>query len=482
MAAGIPELRTPVMILVDLSWEDQIGVVKKTRACMEDKSAGGARLRVKTPIAAGSTVTIQWRFEQFAGIVKYCRREGREYVVGIQRESVSAPASNQGGFEVAASGQVPIGMDRGAAEVENKTAQTTDRRVTLPRNDDLLQHRKPGSGGGFKGTLNDIAACPERTETTALLQSVSLMELPLRCPAQRATARFRPRRSRREKFEAPLHRAVRQTEVRTEEASARKEPDKERKPMSHKWLGLAPWNNRQDDPAASENAKPDESTSGAETRKSTSAKENRMPMPQSAQNMEKLTASSAREVPAFQVELLSMEDIYRTAGIVSPRKGYSVPKLVEMLNSDHIRGLSKETKRAALLMALDAAGVTVEQVQRDGKARQNALDAYEAEQKKQAETEWARKAEEITHIQGELESIKAHYTARISRNMEALARDKARFNSWVTTKEQESQSMAEAVELCLQTPGSEPVASREREMRAAAASSVATAAVAAKPM
>ena len=177
-----------------------------------------------------------------------------------------------------------------------------------------------------------------------------------------------------------------------------------------------------------------------------------------------------------------MEDIYRTAGIVSPRKGYSVPKVVEMLNSEHIRGLSKETKRAALLMALDAAGVTIEQVQRDGKARQAALDAYEAEQKKQAEAEWARKAEEITHIQAELESIKAHYTARISRNMEALARDKARFNSWVTTKEQESQSMAEAVELCLKSPGSEPAVSREREMSASAASSAAAAMTAAKPM
>jgi hypothetical protein len=78
--------------------------------------------------------------------------------------------------------------------------------------------------------------------------------------------------------------------------------------------------------------------------------------------------------------------------------------------------------------------------------------------------------------------MKAHYTARISRNMEALARDKARFNAWVTTKEQESQSMAEAIEWCLKSPASEPVASRGRELSAVAASSpVATAAVA-KPM
>lgn len=243
--------------------------------------------------------------------------------------------------------------------------------------------------------------------------------------------------------------------------------------MAHKWLALAPWHTKQDDPGASEkeNATPEKITNNGEIKKSASAKENRMPMSQSAQTTEKVATSLAREVPAFQVELLPMEDIYRTAGIVSPRKGYSVPKVVEMLNSEHIRGLSKETKRAALLMALDAAGVTIEQVQRDGKARQNALDAYETEQKKQAEAEWARKAEEITHIQAELESIKAHYTARISRNMEALARDKARFNSWVTTKEQESQSMAEAVELCVNSP--EPTSSAPREIKSPASAAAA---------
>ena len=73
-----------------------------------------------------------------------------------------------------------------------------------------------------------------------------------------------------------------------------------------------------------------------------------------------------------------MEDIYRAAGIMVPRKGYTINKVVEMLNSEHMRGLSKEMKRAALLMALDAAGVPVGQVQQDAKARQEALDSYEA--------------------------------------------------------------------------------------------------------
>ena len=84
----------------------------------------------------------------------------------------------------------------------------------------------------------------------------------------------------------------------------------------------------------------------------------------------------------------------------------------------------------------------IKQVQQDAKARQDALDAYEAEQRKQVEAEWARKAEEVIQIQAELESIKAHYMARIGRNLEGVAREKATFNSWLTLKQQECQSMA----------------------------------------
>jgi hypothetical protein len=252
----------------------------------------------------------------------------------------------------------------------------------------------------------------------------------------------------------------------------------ERKPMKRKWLDLAPWHSkegRSDDEGAegtadrnpilqSTDSQRNESR-GEPARRFRAEKDNPMTMTQP----EKYSANPAREVPTFQIELLPMDEIFRAAGVVNPRKGYSVQKVSEMINSEHIRSLAKDMKRAAVLMALDAAGVSVEQIQRDAKSRQEALDAYEAAQKKQAEAEWARKTEEIAQIQSELESIKAHYTARISRCTEALARDKARFSSWVTTKEQESRNMAEAVELCLKVSGLEPPVTALATVAAAAA-------------
>jgi hypothetical protein len=241
--------------------------------------------------------------------------------------------------------------------------------------------------------------------------------------------------------------------------------------MGRKWLELAPWHTKPDSPGinagAERKASDDDSTDG------NPEKENRMP--HLNQSTEKSPVHVAREVPNFQVELLPMDDIYGIAGIMNPRRGYSISKVVEMVHSEHIRGLSKEMKQAAVLMALDAAGISLDQVQQDARARQGALDSYEAAQKKQVEAMWARKAEEVIQIQAELESVKAHHLARISRNLEGVAREKATFNHWLTLKQQECESMAEAVELCLKSPVSHPTSapvqnvSKETAATAAAA-------------
>jgi hypothetical protein len=145
-----------------------------------------------------------------------------------------------------------------------------------------------------------------------------------------------------------------------------------------------------------------------------------------------------------------------------------------MLSSEHMQGLSKELKQAAVLMALEAAGVSLDQVQQDAKARQDAMDSYEVSQRKQVEAVWARKAEEVVQIQAELESVKAHHLARISRNLEGVAREKAAFNNWLMLKQQECESMAEAVEMCLRShaisePAITPVAEIGKEKAIAAA-------------
>src|SRR5579863_4031679 len=148
--------------------------------------------------------------------------------------------------------------------------------------------------------------------------------------------------------------------------------------MGHKWLELAFWRSKRDGPNATTDRTAEASNDSSDGKIEKEIRMSHITLP-----TEKPPVHTAREVPNFQVELLSTEDIYRAAGIMNPRKGYSINKVVEMLRSDHIRGLSKEMKHAAILMALDAAGISLDQVQQDAKARQDALDSYEAGQKKQ---------------------------------------------------------------------------------------------------
>jgi len=156
------------------------------------------------------------------------------------------------------------------------------------------------------------------------------------------------------------------------------------------------------------------------------------------------------------VELLSMADIYQTAGIRGPRKGYSINKVVEMLRSEHLRGLSKEMKRASILVALDAAGISIDEVVDDAKARLEAIDSYEASQRKQFEAHLVRRAEENQQIMAELERIKATYADRLRRNLDGVAREKATFGNWLTLKQQETTNIAEALELCTKAAVTEP--------------------------
>jgi len=148
-------------------------------------------------------------------------------------------------------------------------------------------------------------------------------------------------------------------------------------------------------------------------------------------------------------ELLPFEEIYRSAGIKGPRLGYTIGKVIEMLQSEHIKTLSAEMKRSSLLMALEAAGVQVDEVLQDATLRQRAINSYEAIQRKHLEEYEARKAQENCAIQAEAERVAAEYAARISGNLDEVAREKESFRKWQAKKQYEAQRIADAVALCV---------------------------------
>ena len=171
-------------------------------------------------------------------------------------------------------------------------------------------------------------------------------------------------------------------------------------------------------------------------------------------SLSKAPAAEANIVPAR--DLLSYEDIYHAAGIMSPRSGYSIHKVVEMLNSQRIRELSTDIKRASVLMALDAAGTSVDDVLQDATRRQQALDTYEAAQRKQLEEFEAQKSKENAEIEAEMERVRAHYAQRIQSNRDQVAREKETLRNWQMAMQHESQRITEVIELCRKQPAASP--------------------------
>lgn len=383
------ETRTLVMTIVEVSWDDASGTLRIVPGRLEDKSAGGACVWVKTPITVGARLRIQWRFEQFSGIAKYCRSEGTEYRVGIQRDEIYTPIPTRTVAHAPHEAKT-IEPSLTAAGIESPTTHEGNREIN---------GEPPATIAHSEAKLNSRSIDPARTELSS--------------PGSNST-------------EPPI-----------EQSAKRKDAGTERKRMQRNWLGLPHWHHNQD--ALSENGNGN-SYNGSE-------KESIAPEP-SHMTERTLVDSTQKPVFGFQAGLLPIEDIYRDAGIMNPPKGYGIRKVVDMLHSEYIRGLSPEMKRAAVLMALDAAGIPFDQLQQDAKARRDALDSYEAAQKKQLEAEWARKGEQNIQIQAELESVKASYMARISRNLDGIAREKATFGAWLATKQQETEGMQEAADLC----------------------------------
>jgi Asp-tRNA(Asn)/Glu-tRNA(Gln) amidotransferase A subunit family amidase len=152
--------------------------------------------------------------------------------------------------------------------------------------------------------------------------------------------------------------------------------------------------------------------------------------------------------PAFTTPVANptaLEDIYRSAQIVAAAHGYTVLKVAEMLQSEHIRSLPSEVKRKSILVALDAAGVTVNEIVEDAVRRDRALDTYERVLQKNLEELRSQKDAENAQLEEEIARRQAELRARIERNNHEVSREVESLRAWQIRKQNEEQRIAEAV-------------------------------------
>jgi hypothetical protein len=139
------------------------------------------------------------------------------------------------------------------------------------------------------------------------------------------------------------------------------------------------------------------------------------------------------------------DEIYGAAEIQPPAHGYTIMKIAEMLQSERIRALPAEVKKNSILLALDSAGVKIEEVIEDAVKRDRALDGFERVQQRALDELEAHKTQDNARIQAELDRLIQEHKGRIQANNDEVAREKERFYAWRLQKQQEEQKIAESV-------------------------------------
>ena len=110
------EPRSAVMIVAEAWWEGPDGVLQRGSVRIANKSISGACVRVKSRIDVGAKVRIQSRWDEFSGTARYCRSDGQEYLVGIQRESGEHTIPKQ----IAETAPNPEGRERQESPLEER--------------------------------------------------------------------------------------------------------------------------------------------------------------------------------------------------------------------------------------------------------------------------------------------------------------------------------------------------------------------------
>jgi hypothetical protein len=423
-----------MMALVEVSWEDQFGTRHTSSAKQEDTSPSGACLRVKVPVTIGSSMKVNSHRERFSGIARYCRSDRRDFVVGIQKDknpnrlltdvlapnlSPSVPLRNSG---------IAENRDEPREHQREEIVDAGREEVCEPVAEPPRTSENPPAGSAVR-TRHSVAVMPSRAAMPILISDSA------------AKPTLNPQILKKEAIESS-------SPARFQSQSPRAENLKERDNMPNKWSDLAPWRQKQTSKERDASAADAQSTPASSHQAVDASAQRDKSRSNSNVAAASETAPNVNPTPGSPGDLLSMDDIYRAAGILAPRMGYSIRKVADMLASDHLRGLSDEMKRASVLMALDAAGISVDEVLCDAAARQSAINSYESDQWEHFEEYWAAKAAENAHIQSELERITAQYQERIKRNLDEIAREKVVFAQWQTMKQQEAERIGEAAGIC----------------------------------
>jgi hypothetical protein len=152
-----------------------------------------------------------------------------------------------------------------------------------------------------------------------------------------------------------------------------------------------------------------------------------------------------RPISVVPATVDDFEVVYTDAGIGAPAHGYGIGKIADMLDSPRLKSLGREVKAAAVMAALEAAGVEMKDVIRDAVARDQALDAFEGAKERELAELRAKNEVRAQGIQEEIDTFLKAKNAELEALKGATKEAESAFITLRARKRVEEQRLYETV-------------------------------------
>jgi len=137
--------------------------------------------------------------------------------------------------------------------------------------------------------------------------------------------------------------------------------------------------------------------------------------------------------------------VYKEAGITLPPHGYGVDRIAEMLQGKRLATLSREVRATAVLAALEAARVDVQDVIEDGVRRDKALDAFEAAKERELVERKAGNETRVQSLRKDLDELLHKINSEIEKLKQESQEAEAAFAQLQIRKRQEEARLHDVV-------------------------------------
>lgn len=154
----------------------------------------------------------------------------------------------------------------------------------------------------------------------------------------------------------------------------------------------------------------------------------------------------------LSADIMDFGEVYREARIEPPVHGYGIDKIESMLNHPRLVAIRPEQRAAAVLAALEAAGVEFTDVLRDASLRDQAIERFALAKEAEMQAERQHAEEAVTRARQELDAFVTEKRAEVERLRREIKEAEERFAELQERRRVEERRIVEVSDHLADTP------------------------------